>query len=878
MMLAAFGATAVVITRLVQALRTSEARWKTAFENNPTMYFMVDSSGTVLSVNPFGAEQLGYTVAELIGQPVLNVFLDEDKPAARGHVERCLTHVGESLSWELRKVRKDGSMLWVRETARAVRLGSEHPVVLIACEDITDQKVARDKLRENEARLRGQASLLDLTHDAIFVRDANDLIVYWNRGAEEQYGWSKEEALGRVSHELTKTVFPKPLDEIVAQLLRTGRWDGELQHAKRDGTRIVVASRWSLQRDVEGNPAGVLETNNDVTAQKKAEEDRHAHLWFLESMDRINRAMQGTNDVEQMMSDVLDVTLSIFASDRVWVLYPCDPEAASWRMVVARTRPEFPFAFYQRPEGAPAFDDMRPAFRAARASAGPIRLDATSEPPLPELAMQRSGVQSALIMALHPKVGEPYLLGLSQCSYARAWTDQEERLFQEIGRRLADALTTMLVLRDLRESTRRYRNIFQMADVSIWEEDFSQVKSAIEELRSRGVSDFRRYFAEHPEFVAQAVQMVRIVDVNDATLSLAEARGKEELLESLHKVFTPDTIPVFVEELIAISEGRTSFASEATLQTLNGRKVDVLFTMAFPPEPTKLDSVLVSIMDITARKRAEEALQRAHTELSRVGALTTLGEFAGSIAHELRQPLAAITMNGSAALRWLNREHPDLDEARDAAARTVGEAQRAEEVIRGLRSLLGNRGLRRAGLDLNDAVNEVLKLVRAELRRSNVDLRTELAPTLPAVFGDRVQLQQVLLNLVLNGIEAMRPVLDRPRELALRTESAAPDGVAVVVEDTGPGIDPATIERIFDPFFTTKANGLGMGLSICRSIVEAHGGRLSASQHAPYGAAFRFTVPVDATAADHREVGTASASGVENILQASGAGARASEA
>src|SRR5437867_453691 len=177
MMLAAFGATAVVITRLVQALRTSEARWKTAFENNPTMYFMVDSSGTVLSVNPFGAEQLGYTVAELIGQPVLNVFLDEDKPAARGHVERCLTHVGESLSWELRKVRKDGSMLWVRETARAVRLGSEHPVVLIACEDITDQKVARDKLRENEARLRGQASLLDLTHDAIFVRDANDLIV-----------------------------------------------------------------------------------------------------------------------------------------------------------------------------------------------------------------------------------------------------------------------------------------------------------------------------------------------------------------------------------------------------------------------------------------------------------------------------------------------------------------------------------------------------------------------------------------------------------------------------------------------------------------------------------------------------------------------------
>jgi C4-dicarboxylate-specific signal transduction histidine kinase len=291
---------------------------------------------------------------------------------------------------------------------------------------------------------------------------------------------------------------------------------------------------------------------------------------------------------------------------------------------------------------------------------------------------------------------------------------------------------------------------------------------------------------------------------------------------------------------------------------LDGNRLEVVFTIVFPAESAKLDSVLVSIMDITARKRAEEALQRAQSELSRVGAMTTMGELAASIAHELRQPLAAITMNGSAALRWLNRDNPDLDEARDAAARTVREAQRADEVIRGLRALLGNRALHRQAMQMNDAIYEVLELVRGELHRNDILVRTDLAPTPLPVYGDRVQLQQVLLNLILNGIDAMKSVTGRPRELILRSESAGSDGVSITVEDSGAGFDPATAQHIFDAFFTTKPDGLGMGLSICRSIVEAHGGRLSASPRVPHGATFRFTVPGDAPT-DVAELDTKSA-------------------
>jgi C4-dicarboxylate-specific signal transduction histidine kinase len=226
-----------------------------------------------------------------------------------------------------------------------------------------------------------------------------------------------------------------------------------------------------------------------------------------------------------------------------------------------------------------------------------------------------------------------------------------------------------------------------------------------------------------------------------------------------------------------------------------------------------------------------------------------MGQLAGSIAHELRQPLAAIAMNGSATLRWLNRESPDLGEAREAASRIVREAQRADEVIRGLRALVGKSELRREPLDVNDAIHEVLELARGELRRNEVNVQTGLDPTLPPALGDRVQLQQVVLNLIVNAIEAMASVADRPKLLAIRTGRAESGEVAVAVEDTGPGLDPATAGRVFDPFFTTKPDGLGMGLSICRSIVEAHGGRLSSSPRAPHGTTFRFTLPTAAEAA-----------------------------
>jgi predicted ATPase/signal transduction histidine kinase/GAF domain-containing protein len=250
-----------------------------------------------------------------------------------------------------------------------------------------------------------------------------------------------------------------------------------------------------------------------------------------------------------------------------------------------------------------------------------------------------------------------------------------------------------------------------------------------------------------------------------------------------------------------------------------------------------------TVMDITERRHAEEALRSTQAELARVARLTTMGELAASLSHEINQPLGAIVTLGEAGLRWLNRGEPDLDEARNALSSMVRNAERAGGVIRGLRALAKQSGPQMAKLDINDALQEVLTLTRSELQRHGVVLRTEPSAEDRPVFGDRVQLQQVLLNLIMNAVESMSAVTDRPKMLTITSDPIEPDGLLVAVEDTGTGLDPAIADRIFDSFVTTKPEGMGMGLSICRSIIAAHGGRISASPRVPYGTVFRFTVP-----------------------------------
>jgi signal transduction histidine kinase len=225
--------------------------------------------------------------------------------------------------------------------------------------------------------------------------------------------------------------------------------------------------------------------------------------------------------------------------------------------------------------------------------------------------------------------------------------------------------------------------------------------------------------------------------------------------------------------------------------------------------------------------------------------VTALGELTASIAHEVNQPLAAVVANAEACLRWLDRETPDLAAARRSVEWVINDGIRASEVVRRVRTLANKADIEKAPLDINDVVREVVALVQRELSSHRVSLRMELVPALPKILGDRVQLQQVIINLVMNGIEAMQPVTDRPRELVFRSGRDGTDRVLLSVTDCGVGISVDDADRLFKAFFTTKSSGMGMGLSICRSIVEAHGGRLSACPNEGPGATFQFVLPLD---------------------------------
>jgi PAS domain S-box-containing protein len=485
-------------------------------------------------------------------------------------------------------------------------------------------------------KLREQANLLETTHDAIIVRDLNDVITFWNRGAEQLYEWPSEEAIGKVSHELLQTVFPASPEELKSALLHADRLEVELTHTKRDGTEVVVASRWSVQRDAAGRPLAILETNNDITKRTMAED----------ALRRSEANLADAQSLSQTGSFAWDVASGeISWSDEAYRIFECDQATA----------------------------------------------------PTLDLLLQRT----------HPD-DRSFL----------------QRLLERVGRNRQN-----------------------------WEVE--------------------------------------------------------------HRLLLPDG---------------------------SIKHIDVV-AHATGDAPDRLEYV-GALMDVTDTRLAQEALQRAQAELAHVTRVTTLGELTASIAHEVNQPLAAIVTNGEATLRWLANESPNLAEARGAVERIISDSHRASEVIKRLRELARKSDLQMAALDVNDVIADVVALVQREVLSHRVRLRLELDKTLRPVTGDRVQLQQVLINLLMNGIEAMATVNERPRELVVRSAQRETDRVLVAVRDSGIGIDPERVDRLFMAFVTTKPDGLGMGLSICRSIIEAHGGELWALSNDDAGATFQFTLPI----------------------------------
>jgi len=310
----------------------------------------------------------------------------------------------------------------------------------------------------------------------------------------------------------------------------------------------------------------------------------------------------------------------------------------------------------------------------------------------------------------------------------------------------------------------------------------------------------------------------------------------------LPPIYSLDAKPVEIPRLLvftvsALFVGSLSAAQRSATESLRRARDDLKETVQ---EVQRTNEALQA--ESRERKRAEEASRQAQADLARVSRVTTMGELTASLAHEVNQPIAAAVTNANTCIRWLARDTPDVQEARAAAMRSAKDGIRAAEIISRIRLLFKKGSPERELVDVNEVIREMIVLLRGEVTRYSISVQTDLAAQLPPVLGDRVQLQQVLMNLMLNGMDAMKDV-DGTRELAIKSQGAENEQVLVTVSDTGVGLPAQQGDQIFKAFFTTKSHGTGMGLSISRSIVESHGGRLWAADNAPRGASFRFALP-----------------------------------
>jgi PAS domain S-box-containing protein len=396
---------------------------------------------------------------------------------------------------------------------------------------------------------------------------------------------------------------------------------------------------------------------------------------------------------------------------------------------------------------------------------------------------------------------------------------------------------------ELERSETRYRNLFNSMGVTCYQLDIRELKKLYEPLIAQGITDLSAYMEENPGFVRQAMDATIIVDVNDSVLAFMGAKTREDVLGPVTRFWFEDDCEGFKQSLASGYAGNPRFETETRHRTLDGRKIDVLFTVAAAPSMREAGFVLVSMVDITERVRAQAALEKVQTEFAHAARISMLGELTASLAHEINQPLAAIAANGAAGLRWLARPEPDMVEIAAITKRMAADAQRASEIISRIRLMASRQSPENTAVPLNSLIEEAILFLRHEMQAQGVTVAMNLDRTLPEVQGDRTQLQQVVVNLAMNAIQAMAQAGADTRVIRVSSQRTDSQILRVSIDDSGPGVPDAERGRLFDSFYTTKSDGMGMGLPICRSIIERHGGEIWVEPGPTGGARFSFTLP-----------------------------------
>lgn len=636
-----------------------------------------------------------------------------------------------------------------------------------------------------------QAQLLDLTSDAIIVRDQNDRITFWNRGAEELYGWKRAEAVGNIEHLLLRTVLPAPIAELKQTLLRTGRWEGELTHTTRSGAQVSVLSRWSTKGEQTSN---IIESNTDVTQRRLAEEAvRRSEAVYLAEAQQLSNTGSFGWDI---------ATDELFWSAETFRIFEL-PSAStpSIGFVLRRVHPH-------------DLDVVRKTFEGAKQAGRPFSLEH-------RLLMPDQTIKFVKVVT-------------------RATTNHKGHL-EFIGA-VMDVSAQKRDHAELQRSEQRYRHLFTRMPIALRQLDATRLVQLFKALRQEGVTDLGKYFDDNPDFLTTCMEALAFHEANEHAIRMLGGHSRQAQKPSLVRTWQarPDTFRRAMESRF---RGEPSFEEETQMVTWDGRVIDVLFITARVGPIDDFEVSLVGTIDISERIRAQNALRKLQADFAHAARVSILGELTASIAHEINQPLAAISTHCGAGLRWLNKPKPDLGEVRLALENILASSRRAADIVARIHAMAAGRPTERSIAVLDDIIAEALLFLQHECQLRGVTIVHQRDPSSARTLCDRTQLQQVIVNLAINAMQAMESNASRSKRIVISTTRSQPGELCCTFEDSGPGIKAEHRDRLFESFFTTKDGGMGMGLPICKSIVEAHGGRIAAESNGEKGGArFYFTL------------------------------------
>jgi PAS domain S-box-containing protein len=652
----------------------------------------------------------------------------------------------------------------------------------------------------------------DLASESIIIFDPDGKIRYWNAASEALYGWPALTMIGRGIDQLSEPAANE--QERWRLLLKEGTWQGQVQRRDFSGSLVSAAIRQYVLFHADGTPSEVVEYGRRAPTQGMPDTDE----WHI--------------------------------SDRLTV--------ASWEIDIANARPLIAQIVRGDVAGAGQRDarllEVVQAARVIDVNDRTVRLvggnrgrdimigqsvavfwPSESRTILGDLIVEAVMAGTTATTCRRQLASD----GILRDPVVTLWlSDQPDRIFVAVNGTADDDRSYLY----LRASEARYRKLVHYMPTALLQVDASHMGKIYAGIKASGVGDFGHYLDDHPELLDLANETVTVTDVNRRAVEMFGADNALDLSGPVGYLFAASRATL-KNVMVGRFNGQPSHSELTKIRTFDGRILDVQLSVTYPIPPGELDVTIFNLQDVTAQLRIEAQLRQLQADFTHAARVSTLGELTTSIAHEVSQPLAAILTNAETSLRWLSHEDPNLAKVKELTTRIAAGANRANDIVQRIRGMAAKHQPEKTALDINQVAQESLLFLRHEIETRNIGISTAFAHALPRLMGDRIQLQQVIVNLLLNSIQAIDTGRVSDRAITLETSLGDGDAVSFSIRDSGPGIPAAYIDRVFEGFFTTKEGGLGIGLGICQSIIMTHGGSIAATNHEHGGAEFRFTLP-----------------------------------